>query len=81
MPGLGGASTQPKLSSDTPLARVRSLGRISIASKQIAQPMPLGHPLIGDPLLRTERSTQHEIYYASSGKSSWPTRITLFSAR
>ncbi|MFZ6657663.1 TonB-dependent receptor plug domain-containing protein [Undibacterium sp. TJN19] len=40
----------------------------------------LGHPLVGNPDLRSERTTQREIYYASDERSSWPTRISIFSA-
>ncbi|MCW5649464.1 MAG: TonB-dependent receptor [Ramlibacter sp.] len=41
----------------------------------------LGHPLVGNPQLRTERATHRELYYASSAASPWPLRVTLFSAR
>ena len=82
MPDQGGASTQPKLSLRYAFGEGRGHWGVSVSrASKLPSFYALGHPLIGDPLLRTERSTQHEIYYASSGKSSWPTRITLFSAR
>ena len=41
----------------------------------------LGHPLVGNPALRTERAGHREMYYATAGDAAWPSRITLFSAR
>lgn len=41
----------------------------------------LGHPLVGNPGLRTERAAHRELYYATAEDVTWPSRITLFSAR
>jgi len=40
----------------------------------------LGHPLVGNPQLRPERSRQGELYYATPDAWQWKTRVTLFRA-
>lgn len=54
-----------------------SLARASKAPSFFA----LAHPLVGNPNLRVEVATQHELYYASAADATWPTRVTVFRAR
>ncbi len=54
-----------------------SLARASKAPSFFA----LGHPLVGNPGLKSETARQRELFYATAADSAWPTRITLFSAR
>jgi len=41
----------------------------------------LGHPLVGNPLLKAETAQQRELYYATAEDAAWSARVTLFSAR
>jgi outer membrane cobalamin receptor len=59
-------------------------GRIGMALSS-ASKLPsfyaLGHPFVGNPELKPERSRQAELYYASPETSPWQMRLTLFGAR
>jgi vitamin B12 transporter len=81
-PGNAEAATHPMVSVQHALGD--SLGHWG-ASTSSATKLPsfysLAHPLVGNASLRTERATHRELYYATPGRSSWPSRITLFSAR
>jgi vitamin B12 transporter len=81
-PDTGDTATHPMLSLQHALGDARGRWGASLA-RSSKQPSfyALGHPLVGNALLRPERATHREIYYASSADSAWPTRLTLFSAR
>jgi outer membrane cobalamin receptor len=40
----------------------------------------LGHPLVGNPQLKPERSRQAELFYATPESAPWKARVTLFDA-
>ncbi|MGE3349504.1 MAG: TonB-dependent receptor plug domain-containing protein [Ramlibacter sp.] len=77
----GGPSTHPMLSVQRTLGRWGEWGASLSRAAKAPSFYALGHPLVGNPQLRTERATHRELYYASPAESAWPTRITLFSAR
>jgi len=62
----------------------RDAGRVG-AGWSSASKLPsffaLGHPIVGNPQLKPERSRQAEVFYAYSGKSPWRARVTLFRAQ
>ncbi len=81
-PDSGDASTHPMLSFQHARSDARGHWGASLArSSKNPSFYALGHPLVGNALLKPERATHREIYYASSADSAWPTRLTLFSAR
>lgn len=81
-PSEGDASTHPMLSVQHALGEAWGHWGLSFSrAAKLPSFYALGHPLIGNPALRTERATHRELYYASPERSAWPTRITLFSAR
>jgi vitamin B12 transporter len=81
-PDSGDSATHPMLSFQHALGDARGHWGASLA-RSSKQPSfyALGHPLVGNSLLKPERATHREIYYASPVDSAWPTRLTLFSAR
>jgi vitamin B12 transporter len=81
-PDTGSSTTHPMLSFQYALGDSRGHWGASLA-RSSKQPSfyALGHPLVGNALLKPERATHREIYYASPADSAWPTRLTLFSAR
>jgi vitamin B12 transporter len=80
-PNGGDAATHPMLSVQHSLGESGHWGvSVSRATKSPSF-YALAHPLVGNAALRTERATHRELYYATSERSAWPTRITLFSAR
>lgn len=76
------ASTHPMFSVQQELGETGGHWGLS-ASRADKRPSfyALGHPLVGNSALRTERATHREVYWASADAAAWPTRITLFSAR
>ena len=81
-PSEGGASTHPMLSVQHALGEAWGHWGLSVSrAAKLPSFYALGHPLVGNPALRTERATHRELYYASPERSAWPIRITLFSAR
>lgn len=81
-PSRGDASTHPMLSAQQVLGDTWGHWGLSV-SRADKQPSfyALGHPLVGNAVLRTERATHRELYWASPEAATWPSRITLFSAR
>ena len=60
------------------------LGRWGASIARASKPpsfFALGQPLVGNPALRPERVVHRELFYGNAEDSSWPVRITLFSAR
>ncbi|MEO8248672.1 MAG: TonB-dependent receptor [Burkholderiales bacterium] len=58
-------------------------GRIGAAwssASKLPSFFALGHPLVGNPDLKPEKSRQQEIYYATPDNASWRGRVTLFRA-
>lgn len=81
-PSQGDATTHPMLSVQQALGDdVGSWGASISKAAKLPSFYALGHPLVGNPGLRTERATHREVYYATPERSAWPTRVTLFSAR
>lgn len=81
-PSQGSAATHPMLSARHTLSPGLGHWGLSVSrADKLPSFYALGHPLVGNPTLRTERATQREVYYASPETSAWPSRITLFSAR
>jgi vitamin B12 transporter len=76
------ASTHPMLSLQQTLGETWGSWGLS-ASRADKRPSfyALGHPLVGNSALRTERATHRELYWASPDRAAWPSRMTLFSAR
>jgi vitamin B12 transporter len=81
-PDSGDATTHPMLSFQHTLGDARGHWGASLAGSS-KQPSfyALGHPLVGNALLKPERARHREIYYATPANSAWRTRLTLFSAR
>jgi outer membrane cobalamin receptor len=77
-----GSATHPMLSLQHALGEGRGQWGVSLARSSKAPSFyALGHPLVGNPGLRSESALHRELYYANDAASAWPTRITLFSAR
>jgi vitamin B12 transporter len=60
-----------------------AFGRIGAAwssASKLPSFYALGHPFVGNPSLKPERSRQKELYYASAESSPWKARITAFEA-
>lgn len=81
-PDRGDASTLPMLSVQRTLGKGRGQWGASVG-RSTKQPSfyALGHPLVGNPDLKSERALQRELYYATDADAAWPLRLTLFSAR
>lgn len=78
----GEATTHPMLSVQQAFGDGRGQWGASIArSSKLPSFYALGHPLVGNPLLKPERALHRELYYANAADAAWPTRLTLFSAR
>ncbi|WP_158290098.1 TonB-dependent siderophore receptor [Ramlibacter sp. WS9] len=81
-PDAGDAATHPMLSVQHALGDALGHWGVSVSrATKLPSFYALAHPLVGNPLLRTERATHRELYYASPQRSAWPSRVTLFSAR
>ncbi len=76
-------ATHPMLSLQRTLAEGRGRWGASIArSEKRPSFYALGHPLVGDAALRSERATHRELFYANeSDANDWSMRFTLFGAR
>ncbi|WP_395792685.1 TonB-dependent receptor plug domain-containing protein [Aquimonas sp.] len=76
------SATHPMLSLQHLLPGERGHWGASLAQSSKAPSFyALGHPLVGNPALRSERARHRELYYASAADAVWPSRLTLFSAR
>lgn len=81
-PSLGDASTHPMLSVQQALGDAWGHWGVSVSRADKSPSFyALGHPLVGNPALRTERATHRELYWASPDNAAWPSRVTWFSAR
>lgn len=81
-PDRGDATTHPMLSVRRRLGEGGGQWGASFArSEKLPSFYALGHPLVGNPLLRAERANHRELYFGNAETAAWPTRLTLFSAR
>ncbi|MES2939042.1 MAG: TonB-dependent receptor plug domain-containing protein [Pseudomonadota bacterium] len=81
MPSDGENLTHPMLSLRHELGAGLHWGAAFSSAAKLPSFYALGHPLVGNPALRTERAVQREVYLANADSAAWPTRLTLFSAR
>ncbi len=78
----GDSATHPMLSLQRTLSDGNGQWGLSLArSSKMPSFYALGHPLVGNAALKPERAQHREIYYATAADSTWPLRLTLFSAR
>lgn len=79
--GDDGDATQPMLSLQRRTGSGAHWGASLSRSSKAPSFYALGHPLVGNSGLRTERAGHRELYYATAPDAAWPSRLTLFSAR
>jgi vitamin B12 transporter len=78
----GDSATHPMLSLQRTLGDGHGQWGLSFArSSKMPSFYALGHPLVGNAALKPERALHREMYYATAPDSTWPLRLTLFSAR